>query len=142
MVNDKYTISTNIKDMDIDIIHGFLSKESGWSKGIPKNKVELSIQNSLNFGLFKDQQQIGYARVITDYSTVAYLGDFFILSSYRGLGLSHFIMKHILSHKKLQNLRRWMLLTITADWLYEKHGFRRLKNKDAYMEILNKEVYK
>lgn len=123
------------------MIHNFLSNESGWSNGISIDKVKKSINNSLNFGIYRDLKLIGYARVISDFSTIAYLGDIFILKEYRGLGLSKWLMETIMDHKHLQDLRRWILLTSTAEWLYEKYGFTKLPKPDIYMEKYNPNVY-
>jgi len=139
---DDYLISTALEKLDITMIHHFLTNESGWSNGITIEKVKKSISNSLNFGLYINQKQIGYARVISDFSTIAYLGDIFILKEYRGLGLSRWLMETIMSHEELQGLRRWILLTSTADWLYEKYGFQKLPKPEIYMEKYDPDVYK
>ena len=138
---NEYLISTDKNKLDIELIHNFLTNESGWSNGIPIAKVEKSIDNSLNFGIYIGQRQIGYARVISDFSTIAYLGDIFIITEYRGLGLSKWLMESILGHKELQGLRRWILLTSTAEWLYEKYGFTKLPKPEIYMEKFNPNVY-
>ncbi|MCM4153960.1 N-acetyltransferase [Arenibacter sp. N53] len=138
---NEYLISTDRKKLDISSIHNFLTNESGWSNGIPFDKVKKSINNSLNFGMYLDSKLIGYARVISDFSTIAYLGDIFILKEYRGLGLSKWLMETIMEHKHLQDLRRWILLTSTAEWLYEKYGFTKLPNPEIYMEKFNPNVY-
>lgn len=137
-----FLISTDIKKLDIRLIHSFLYEESGWSKGIPFEKVQQSISHSLNFGLYAENSQVGYARVITDYSTICYLGDVFILEKYRGLGLSKWMMEEIMSHPDLVGMRRWILLTSTADWLYKKFGFTKLEKPEIYMEKYNPDVYK
>lgn len=138
----EFSITTDKQKMDVVAIHEFLSKYSGWSDNIPFDRVRISIENSLNFGLFHSSNQIGFARVITDYSTIAYLGDVYILEDYRGLGLSKKLMECIKGHPNLQGLRRWILLTSTADWLYKKYGFARLAKPEMYMEIFDPEVYK
>lgn len=141
-IKSGYMISTDKEMLDIVVIYNFLTNESGWSNGITYEKVEKSINNSLNFGVYLDQKLIGYARVISDFSTIAYLGDIFILKEYRGLGLSKWLMQVILEHKELQDLRRWILLTSTADWLYKKYGFTKLTKPIIYMEKFNPNVYK
>ncbi len=141
-IKSGYMISTDKEMLDIVVIYNFLTNESGWSNGITYEKVEKSINNSLNFGVYLDQKLIGYARVISDFSTIAYLGDIFILKEYRGLGLSKWLMQVILEHKELQDLRRWILLTSTADWLYKKYGFTKLTKPEIYMEKFNPNVYK
>jgi N-acetylglutamate synthase-like GNAT family acetyltransferase len=138
---DTYTISTDKSKMDIVAIHDFLSKHSGWSDNIPIDKVKTSIENSLNFGLFDQGKQIGFARVISDFSTIAYLGDIYVLENYRGKGLSKKLMDAIINHPNLQNLRRWILLTSTADWLYEKYGFKKIPKPELYMELFDPNVY-
>lgn len=138
---EEYTISTDRAKMDIVAIHDFLSNHSSWSKNIPIEKVQLSIDNSLNFGVFHNEKQIGFARVISDFSTIAYLGDIYILQEYRGKGLSKKLMEAILQHPNLQKLRRWILLTSTAGWLYEKYGFTQLPNPEIYMELYDPNVY-
>lgn len=138
----EYLISTDVAKLDLEIIYRFLTHESGWSNGISKEKVITSIQNSLNFGVYYQQQFIGFARVISDFSTIAYLGDIFIVEHYRGLGLSKWLMQTIMEHPELQGLRRWVLLTSTADWLYKKYGFTKLPHPEIYMEKYNPDVYK
>ena len=139
---DNFTITTDKSKMDIVAIHDFLSKYSGWSDNIPFDRVKTSIDNSLNFGLFHNGKQIGFARVISDFSTIAYLGDIYILYNYRGQGLSKKLMDAVIKHPNLQGLRRWILLTSTADWLYEKYGFTKLPKPELYMELLDPNVYK
>ena len=99
-----------------------------------EEKIKTSIENSLNFGLFQQGKQIGFARVISDFSTIAYLGDIYVLDEYRGQGLSKKLMVTVMNHPNLQGLRRWILLTSTADWLYEKYGFTKLSKPENYME--------
>lgn len=137
----EFLISTDITKLDIVAIHDFLSKYSGWSDNIPIDKVRTSIENSLNFGLFDNNKQIGFARIISDFSTIAYLGDLYILDNYRGQGLSKKLMDFVIEHPNLQDLRRWILLTSTADWLYEKYGFTKLPKPEIYMELFNPNVY-
>jgi len=139
---DDYTITTDKNKMDIIAIHDFLSNHSGWSNNIPIEKVQTSIDNSLNFGLFHQGNQIGFARVISDYATIAYLGDIYVLDNFRGQGLSKKLMDAVMSHPNLQGLRRWILLTSTADWLYEKYGFAKLPKPEIYMELYTPDVYK
>jgi N-acetylglutamate synthase-like GNAT family acetyltransferase len=138
----EFFITTDRTKMDIVAIHDFLSKYSGWSNNIPFEKVKISIENSLNFGLFHNDKQIGFARVISDFSTIAYLGDIYVLDNYRGQGLSKKLMESVMTHPNLQALRRWILLTSTADWLYEKYGFTTVPKPEIYMELYNPNVYK
>ena len=137
----EFLISTDKAKLDVIAIHDFLSKYSGWSDNIPYEKVKASIENSLNFGLFHNGKQIGFARVISDFSTIAYLGDIYVLDNYRGQGLSKKLMENVMGHPNLQGLRRWILLTATADWLYEKYGFTKLPKPEIYMELYNPKVY-
>jgi GNAT superfamily N-acetyltransferase len=137
---DDFLISTDQKLLDIAMIHKFLS-DSYWAKGIPRDIVEQSIQNSLAFGLFKDAVQIGFARVITDYATYAYLADVFVLDNYRGQGLGVWLMEKIMAHPQLQGLRRWSLLTKDAHWLYEKVGFKSISAPERYMEKTVPNIY-
>jgi N-acetylglutamate synthase-like GNAT family acetyltransferase len=137
-----YRITTDAKELDISAIHDFLSKYSTWSQNIPYEKVKRSIAHSLNFGLFYQGKQIGFARVISDFSTIAYLGDMYVLENYRGKGLSMKLVEAVLKHPGLQGLRRWILLTTTAPWLYKKYGFEKLTKPEIYMERYDQEVYK
>lgn len=137
----EFLITTDKSKLDITAIHDFLSKYSGWSDNIPLEKVKISIDNSLNFGLFHGKKQIGFARIISDFSTIAYLGDVYVLEDYRGKGLSKEMMDCIMSHPNLQGLRRWILLTSTAEWLYKKYEFKNVPNPEVYMELYNPNVY-
>ena len=139
---ENYLLTTDKSKMDSVAIHDFLSNHSDWSKNIPFEIVKTSIDNSLNFGLFYKQQQIGFARVISDLSTIAYLGDIYIIEAYRGKGLSKKLMSFVMTHPNLQGLRRWILLTSTADWLYKKYGFNKLKQPELYMELHQAGLYK
>lgn len=137
-----FLITTDKTKLDVVAIHDFLSNHSGWSDNIPFDRVKTSIDNSLNFGLFHNNKQIGFARVISDFSTIAYLGDIYVLDTYRGQGLSKKLMDAVINHPNLQGLRRWILLTSTANWLYEKYGFTKLPNPEVYMELYKPNVYK
>ncbi len=127
--------------MDAMLIHQYLSKESYWSPGIPLAIVEKSIRNSLCFGIFDSQGQVGFARIVSDCATFAYLADVFILEKHRGQGLSKWLMEVIVSHPDLQGLRRWMLGTLDAHRLYEKFGFMPLANPARFMERHFPDVY-
>ena len=131
---DEFTISTDKHKLDLKSIHKFLANETDWAQGIPFDTVKTSIENSLNFGRYHENKQIGFARIISDYSTIAYLGDVYILNEYRGKGLSKWLMQEITEHPNLQGLRRWILLTDTAAWLYKKFGFTALPHPEVYME--------
>jgi len=127
--------------MDIDLIHSFLTR-SYWAEGIPKEIVLRSIEGALCFAVFENEKQIGFARMITDRATFAYLADVFIVEEYRGLGLSKWLMEVIMSHPDLQGLRRIMLATRDAHELYKKFGFTQLNNVDRWMHIHYPNVYK
>lgn len=140
-MEDKYIISTETQLLDIEMIHDFLSTKAYWSLKIPKETVVRSIENSLCFGVYKDNEQVGFARVISDYSTIAYLGDVFILEAHRGKGLSKLLMKSVMGHPKLQGLRRWILLTGDAHGLYEQFGWTELADSSNWLELHDGSVY-
>ena len=133
-------ISTDPMDLQIDVIHSFLTG-SYWAKGIPRAVVERSIRNSLCFGIYDGAAQVGFARVISDCATYAYVADVFVLESHRGQGLAQWLMECIRAHPGLQGLRRWSLGTRDAHALYRKSGFGPLGDPSIYMEILDREVY-
>lgn len=141
---DDYLISTDPSKLNIEVIHKYLSQESYWAKDIPFETVKKSIEHSLCFGLYHQQEQIGFARLITDKATFAYLADVFVLKEYRGKGLSKFLMATIQSHPELQNLRRWLLATKDAHGLYELFGWTRFTEElsDKFMTKHNPDVYK
>ncbi len=123
------------------MIHDFLSTKAYWSLKIPKETVIRSIEHSLCFGVYKDSEQVGFARVITDYSTIAYLGDVFILEAHREKGLSKLLLQAIMNHAKLQGLRRWILLTGDAHGLYKKFGWTALADSTVWLELNDRNVY-
>jgi GNAT superfamily N-acetyltransferase len=139
---DPYWISTDNNRLDLATIHGFLTAASYWAEGIPLETVECSLEHSLNFGLYKEDQQIGFARVVTDYATFAYLADVFVLEPFRGQGLSKWLLDVIVTHSQLQGLRRWMLATKDAHGLYRQFGFTDLMAPESYMERLFPDIYK
>jgi GNAT superfamily N-acetyltransferase len=122
------------------MVHQFLT-DSYWAIGIPLETVRRSIENSINFGLYHGQQQVGFARIISDLATFAYLADVFVLPAYRGRGLSQWLMECIVSHPDLQGLRRWMLATQDAHGLYARFGFTPIKSSEPWMEIHRPDVY-
>jgi GNAT superfamily N-acetyltransferase len=136
-----YSITTDKSQLDIYAIYRFLSIQSHWSKNIPLDRVKTSVENSLNFGLFHHNMQIGYARVISDFATIAYLGDVYVLPEYRGRGLSKWLMEQVMAHPNLQGLRRWILLTSDAHGLYKKYGWKEVAKPGLYMELYNPDVY-
>jgi len=127
--------------MNIDLIHSFLTR-SYWAEGISKEIIRRSIEGALCFGVFENDKQVGFARMITDRATFAYLADVFIIEEYRGLGLSKWLMEVIMSYPDLQGLRRLMLATRDAHELYKKFGFTPLNNVDRWMHIHHPDVYK
>jgi|SRR5271167_2301887 len=153
---DEFLISTDRARLDLDVIHGFLTN-CYWAKGISREVVARSIEHSLCFGVYdglvgqyprlaKDARhgapaQVGFARVVSDFAVVAYLGDVFVLESHRGRGLSKWLMECIMGHPALQNLRRWILLTRDAHGLYAQCGFTPLKSPERYMELHRPDVY-
>jgi GNAT superfamily N-acetyltransferase len=158
----EFVLSTDPARLDLDVIHEFLTN-CYWAKGIPRDVVVRSIEHSLCFGIYdqggkksllpaKDEKnrangkakhdtQVGFARVVTDFATIAYLGDVFVLESHRGLGLGKWMMNCIMAHPALQNLRRWILLTRDAHGLYQQSGFKPVPAPERYMELHNPSVY-
>lgn len=141
---DEYTISTDPSKLDINIIHHYLSVDSYWAQQIPFGVVEKSIANSLCFGVYHSDKQIGFARIITDKATFAYLADVFILLEHRGRGLSKWLMTAVHAHPELQRLRRWVLGTKDAHGLYGQFGWTRLDEdmKSRYMQKNDRDIYK
>jgi len=140
-VRDGFTISTDPARIELDVVHGFLAA-SYWATGIPREVVRRSIEQSLCFGLYHEGRQIGFARVITDRATFAYLGDVFVLEAYRGRGLARWLLEVIQAHPDLQGLRRWVLLTRDAHALYRQAGWTSLAAPDRYMERWFKDAYR
>ncbi|MBC9930099.1 GNAT family N-acetyltransferase [Chitinophaga qingshengii] len=136
-----YTISTDKSRLDINVIHGFLANESYWAQNIPVSVVEKTLAGSLCFGLYHRDRQIGFARLITDMASFAYLADVFVIPDYRGKGLSKLLMRAILEHPELQTLRRWMLATTDAHGLYRQFGFTELPNPEKFMQLHHPNVY-
>ena len=157
----EFLISTDRTRLDLEVIHGFLT-DCYWAKGIPREIVGRSIEHSLCFGIYHDvagksslkptsgssgaptsrsSSQVGFARVISDFATVAYLGDVFVLDAYRGRGLGKWMMECIMQHPSLQGLRRWILLTRDAHGLYSQFGFTPVKVPERYMERHQADIY-
>jgi GNAT superfamily N-acetyltransferase len=137
----EFLISTDRERVSLDVVHGFLTN-CYWAKGISRDVVERSIEHALCFGIYEESgAQVGFARVVTDFATVAYLGDVFVLESHRGRGLSKWLMECIVQHPALQNLRRWILLTRDAHGLYSQFGFTPLKAPERYMELHRPDIY-
>ena len=136
-----YTISTEKEKLQVAIIHQYLSIESYWAKDIPLVVVQKSIDNSFCFGMYYNEAQIGFARVVTDHATFAYLADVFILEAHRGKGLSKQFMKFVFSHPDLQGLRRFCLSTRDAHGLYTQFGFKPILKPENSMEIKHVNFY-
>lgn len=138
---DNFNISTDKSKLDISVIHDFLS-QSYWSENIPEETLRRSIEGSLCFGVYDNDRQVGFARMVTDTATFAYLADVFIIEEYRGKGLSKWLVEFILSNADLQGLRRILLATRDAHSLYKQFGFTPLNNPDSFMHIHNPDIYK
>ena len=135
-----YEISTDPAQLDVDAIHAFLT-QSYWSPGIARTTVARAIANSLCFGVFWQGQQVGFARMVTDKTTFAYLCDVYVLEAHRGRGVSKQLMEFIMKHPDLQGLRRMMLATRDAHGLYAQFGFTPLSAPDRIMEVLKPNIY-
>jgi len=136
-----FSVSTDPVRLDLPLIHEFLSKRSYWAAGITLDLVRRSVQNSLCFGLYHHDRQIGFARVVTDRATFAYLGDVFVLEDYRNRGLSKRLLACVMQHPDLQGLRRFMLGTRDAHGLYQQFGFTSLASSERFMEIFHPDIY-
>ncbi|MBE7382409.1 MAG: GNAT family N-acetyltransferase [Leptolyngbya sp. SIO1E4] len=136
-----FTVTDCREDLDDELIYTFLSTRSYWAKGRPKDVVVKSLDHSLCFGLFQNEDQVGFGRVVTDRATFGYLADVFILEGYRGQGLGTWLVECMLSHPELTGLRRWMLATADAHQLYRQQGFAPLGKPEMLMERLTPEVY-
>ena len=130
----EYTISTDRSRLNLPLIHDFLCNTAYWATGRKIELVRRSIENSLSFGVFKDGEQIGFARVVTDYATFAWMADVFILDQHRGQGLGKWLIDVIVSHPDLQGFRRWVLATKDAHEIYRRVGFRELHRPERWME--------
>ena len=136
-----YEISTDQDRLDVDLVFRFLSEESYWSPGIPRAVVERSINNSMCFGVYHGEVQVGFARIVTDKATFALVADVFIMEAHRGKGLSKWLMHEVVEHPDLQGLRRLLLLTSDAHSLYAQFGFTEIGNPGRFMEVLYPDVY-
>ena len=135
-----YEISTDRDRIDVDAVFHFLSEESYWCPGIPRDVVERSIDNSLCFGAYHGETQVGFARIVTDKATFALVADMFVLESHRGKGLSKWLMQEVISHPDLRGLRRLLLLTSDAHSLYAQFGFTEIGSAWRFMELLRTNV--
>jgi len=129
----EFAISTDKTRLDIEVIHRFLGG-SYWAAGRSRETIRRSIENSLPFGVYRGSEQVGFARVITDYATFAWIADVFILDDYQGQGLGKWLMEVVISHPELQGFRRWVLATKDAHELYSRFGFEELKRPERWME--------
>jgi GNAT superfamily N-acetyltransferase len=136
-----YIVSTDKSKLDAQAIQDFLANESYWAQNIPVSVVKKTLEGSLCFGVYHEDKQIGFARVVTDKVAFAYLADVYILVPHRGKGLSKFLMRTIMAHPDLQGLRRWMLATTDAHQLYRQFGFTDITNPEKFMQIHNPGVY-
>ena len=137
----EFVISTDKDRLDVDMIHRFLSEESYWANKRSLEQTKTAIVNSICFGGYLGDRQVGFARVVSDKATFAYIGDVFILDEFRGRGLSKILMKAMLEHSELQGLRRWVLATKDAHGLYEQFGFSLMKFPERWMELPAKDAY-
>ena len=138
---DEFSISTDPARLDLDVIHNFLTN-CYWARGIPREVVARSMEHALCFGVYDGNgAQVGFARVISDFATIAYVGDVFVLETHRGLGLGKWLMQCITGHPALQNLRRWILTTRDAHGLYSQVGFTPVKAPERFMERHRADVY-
>lgn len=135
-----YVVSTDPSLLDMGVVHGFLGS-SYWAEGVPSEVVRRSIEHSLCFGVYEGGAQVGFARVVTDRATFAYLCDVFVAEGHRGRGLGKLLMETIIAHPELQGLRRWMLATRDAHGLYWQFGFTALARPEIFMERHDPEVY-
>jgi N-acetylglutamate synthase-like GNAT family acetyltransferase len=141
MSADGFDFSTDKSRLDFEAIYDFLSHRSYWAQNIPREIVQRSIDNALCFGVYERKKQVGFARLITDYATFAYLGDVFVLEEYRAKGLSKKLVAFIRSLPELQELRRWHLITRDAQGLYEQYGFKKVAKPEQHMEISRPNLY-
>ena len=132
---DNFTISTDPARLDMDAVCDFLTR-AYWALGRPRERTERALANSLVFGLYAGEKQIGLARVVSDYAVFAYLCDVFIHEEYRTHGLGKWLIETVMSHPDLQGLRRWTLATRDAHGLYRQFGWDTMQNPEKWMEIL------
>lgn len=136
----EYLVSTDRARIDVGAVHAFLT-QTYWSPGIPETVIRRAIAGSICFGIYHGRQQVGFARVITDEATYAYLSDVYVLEEHRGHGLATWMMQVIMEHPALQGLRRFFLSTRDAHGLYARFGFGPVANPDRQMEILRRDIY-
>lgn len=139
---DGFLFSTDRSKLNVAYIHQFIAESSYWAQGVPRVVIERSIENSLCFGIYRLDAQVGFARLVTDYATFAYLADVFVDEAYRGRGLSKRLMEFIQGLEELKILRRMMLVTRDAQELYARYGFKPVTSPEKYMELHRPDVYK
>jgi GNAT superfamily N-acetyltransferase len=137
-----FEVDSDKARLDIGLIHDFLARCSHWARGIPRHVLDKAIANSLCFGLYRDGEQVGFARIVTDEATFAYLADVFVVAEARNAGLGQFLVEAILAHEPLQGLRRWHLVTRDAASLYRRCGFADLQHQRfSYLDRYDPDVY-
>ena len=136
-----YLVSTDPARLDLDAVHTFLTNDSYWANGISRGRFDAAVEHSLPFGVYRDDEQVGFARVITDFSTFAYLADVFVHEAHRGNGASKALLEGLFAHPDLACIRRWMLGTKDAHLLYAKFGFVRLEDPARWMELSDTASY-
>jgi GNAT superfamily N-acetyltransferase len=136
-----YTVSTDQARLDLELTTTFLAA-TYWATDIPERVVRRALDQSIGFGLYEGARQVGFARVVTDRATFAWVGDVFVLDSHRGRGLGLWLMRCVLAHPELRELRRWMLASSTARGLYAKLGFTPLGAPERFMEIADPGVHR
>jgi GNAT superfamily N-acetyltransferase len=141
METENFEISTDPSRLDIDLVHNFLTTESYWALKRTREQTLTAVENSLCFGVFLRDEQVAFARVISDFATFAYIGDVFVLERFRGRGISKMLMGTVVSHPQLQNLRRWLLATRDAHGLYSQFGFAELRFPERWMEKSAPDAY-
>jgi len=134
-----YVVSTDPAALDLDAVHDFLANRSYWSAGISRERLAAAIERSIPFGVYHDGRQVGFTRVITDGSTIAYIADVYVDEAYRGRGLSKLLMEAVMAHPELQHLKRWILGTKDAHSLYARYGFKPLTAPERWMELVPEE---
>ena len=139
---DDYVVSDDPARLDLTVVHAFISGESYWAAGIPQATLERAIENSLCFGIYREARQVGFARVVTDRSTFAYLCDVFVDPTHRGMDLGKWLVECVVAHPDLQGLRRFCLMTRDAHDLYKRYGFKPMADTTRYLEIHRPDAYK
>ena len=130
-----YEVSIDPARLDRDLVHRFLSEDSYWAKGVTREVVDRSIENSMSFGIYWGNEQVAFARVITDRATFAWLADVFVVPEHRAQGLGKRLVESVLAHRDLQGVRRWLLGTADAHELYRRYGFRELQAPRRFMAL-------